>query len=308
MSEDQADERSVHHDVGSFAPNVPFLTQRQSVDLGPAGSLIQARDRERAARIARRPPLARDWRLWLGGALVVAAFALGFVCIRVVENPAASRQILMLLIPLTCLVGVAAYAALSARFWLGQVEGDLTRQIRRERVAALELDQLRSLGWTVLHDRLVPGTEHRVGHILAGPAGLVVATVLPVLGPVRLRGEALMTGDVPLAEWFATRWWEAEHINDAMARLLNDWPWTGPMYPVALLPDDRSIWPPQLPPQPVPTPGTAGVPLAYREVAIRATGRARQWVTSMPAPLGRLAAAQLAAALEAACPPAGTRD
>jgi hypothetical protein len=295
------------HNVGTTAPNVPFLTRRQSVDLGPAGSLIQARDRERVARISRQPAVARDWRIWLGGGLTAVALALVVVCVRQWPATASSVPDLMVLMSLTALAAVCAIGSVSARFWLGQVEGDLARQITRERNAARELDLLRSLGWTVLHDRLVPGTEHRVAHVLAGPAGLMVATVLPVAGPIQHRGSALMTGDVPLGEWFAARWWEAEHINDAMAVRLGDWPWTGPIYPVALLPDDRSLRP-RLSRQDVPTPGMNGVPPAYSGVAIRATGRVRQWATAMPAPLGRLASAQLAAALEAACLPAGTRD
>ena len=100
----------------------------------------------------------------------------------------------------------------------------MSAQITRERRAARQLEALRGSGWTVLHDRLVPGTEHRVAHLLAGPAGIVVATVLPVAGPVRMRGDALMTGDVPLTEWFGARWWEAERINAAAGERLASWP------------------------------------------------------------------------------------
>jgi len=43
---------------------VPYLTPGARVDLGPAGSLIQARGWLRTARISRRPAAQRDWRLW----------------------------------------------------------------------------------------------------------------------------------------------------------------------------------------------------------------------------------------------------
>jgi hypothetical protein len=133
-----------------------------------------------------------------------------------------------------------------------------------------------------------------------------VATVLPLEGPLHRRGEALFTGDVPLVEWFAARWWEAETINAAMGERLATWPWEGPIYPVALFPDQPGRprpRPRRRRPQPAPA-----FPLAYAGVAIRAAGRVREWLTAMPAPLGRLAAAQLAAELEAVCPPAATRD
>lgn len=192
----------------------------------------------------------------------------------------------------------------------------MSRQIDRERRAARQLDTLRGLGWTVLHDRLVPGTEHRVALVLAGPAGLVAATVLPVAGSVRLRGSALVTGDQPLAEWFATRWWEAEHINAALSERLPDWPWNGPIYPVALYPDDTTPTSRLLRSGRRRTQTTAAAaktpplafPLVHAGIAIRDTARVRQWATAMPAPLGRLAAARLASELEVACPPAGRRD
>jgi len=46
------------------------------VDLGPAGSLIQARRWLRTARISHRPAAQRDWRLHAAAALTAAAVAL----------------------------------------------------------------------------------------------------------------------------------------------------------------------------------------------------------------------------------------
>ena len=288
-------------DIGSFSPDVPYLSPRDAVDRGPAGSLIQARDRERAQRRAGQPPAIRDWHIWVGGAVALMAGALITRAVPLFAEKDIVGAILML-----AGVAVALIAAIVVwgRYELGGVEADLTRQITRERAAARQLDTLQSLGWTVLHDRLVPGTEHRVAHVLAGPAGLVVATVLPLTGPLHMRGQALMSGDAPLGDWFATRWWEANQIEAAMGKRLQAWKWTGPTYPVVLLPGDESAgFRLSLPSR---TP--AWFPVVHARVTIRATGLVRQWVTSLPAPLGRLAAAQLAAALEAACPPAGTRE
>jgi len=129
-----------------------------------------------------------------------------------------------------------------------------------------------------------------------------------VTGPVQMRGEALMSDGVPLTEWFATRWWEADAINAAVMVSLADWPWTGPVTPVALIPNDQGgRWRLRLLSRTT-APTASDFPLAWNGIAIRPTGQARHLVTAMPAPLGRLAAAQLAAVLEELCPPAGVRD
>jgi hypothetical protein len=73
---------------------------------------------------------------------------------------------------------------------------------------ARELKPLRGLGWTVLHDRVLPDTEHRLAHVLAGPGGVLVVSVLPAVGPLLRRDDALWTGGGPLTDWFAARWWE----------------------------------------------------------------------------------------------------
>lgn len=293
--------------IGSTAPAVPYLSPRDSSDRGPGGSLIQARARERALRIMERPTWARDWRVWVAGVLAVTALTTAGVAAHRLAAAQLSGAFLLLL---AAAAAVGAVAAVVARYRISPFEADLTQQIRRETQAARQLDSLRGLGWTVLHDRLVPGTEHRVAHLLAGPAGIVVATVLPVAGPVRHHGEALMTGDVPLTEWFAARWWEAERINAAVAERLADWPWTGPIYPLVLFPEDKPAWSQRRRRRSArtATPEAPAFPLAYASIAIRATDRARSWITAMPAPLGRLPAAQLAVEVEGLCPPAGVRD
>jgi len=175
-------------------------------------------------------------------------------------------------------------------------------QIRREQHAARELDLLRLLGWTVLHDRLAPGTEHRMAHVLAGLGGLVVATVLPVAEPLRRYGQQLYTGQVPLQEWFSTRWWEVGVLQVAVTARLAHWPWQGLAYPIALMPDDAVQRAGQV------APGMLRYPRAQDGVRIRGSGTVRAFVLALPASLGRLAAAELGAAVQAACPPAGARE
>jgi len=192
--------------------------------------------------------------------------------------------------------------AVQARYRQGPVEAELSTQIRREQHSARELDLLRPLGWTVLHDRLAPGTEHRMAHVLAGPGGLVVATVLPVVEPLRRYGQQLYTGQVPLQEWFTTRWWEAQTLQAAVTARLAHWPWQGLAYPLALMPDDA------VPPAGQVAPGMLRYPRAQDGVRIRGSGTVRAFVQALPASLGRLAAAELGAAVQGACPPAGVQD
>jgi hypothetical protein len=212
--------------VGTFGPRVPYMTTRDGVNQGPAGSLAQARERAFALRCASRPPAGRDWRLWVGGGLAVLALLL-----------LASGGVGGLV-----LGGLAAAVALALRYpryRRGVLETKLGRQIGRERRVARELEPLRGLGCTVLHDRVLPDTEHRLAHVLAGPGGVLVVSVLPATGPLLCRDDALWTGGAPLTDWFAARWWEVNRLHAALARRLSRWPWAGPVYPVAVLPEDR---------------------------------------------------------------------
>ena len=77
--------------AAGYGPRVPYLTPGARVDLGPAGSLIQARGWLRTARISGRPAAQRDWRLWTAAALTAAAvalLALGSGCCRPRSPPA----------------------------------------------------------------------------------------------------------------------------------------------------------------------------------------------------------------------------
>ena len=190
---------------------------------------------------------------------------------------------------------------MQARYRQGPVAAELSTQIRREQHSARELDLLRPLGWTVLHDRLAPGTEHRLAHVLAGPGGLVVATVLLVAEPLRRYGQQLYTGQVPLQQWFTTRWWEVQALQAAVTARLAHWPWQALAYPIALMPDDAGPPAGQVPP------GMLRYPRGQDGVPIRGSGTVRAFVQAVPASLGRLAAAELGAAVQAACPPAGVQ-
>jgi hypothetical protein len=275
--------------AAGYGPRVPYLTPGARVDLGPAGSLIQARGWPRTARISGRPAAQRDWRLHAAAAVTAAAVALLALGVGMLSAAVATGQLVgwllgLLVVPAGGLGGIAAVGAVQARYRQGPVEAQLSTQIRREQHSARELDLLRPLGWTVLHDRLAPGTEHRLAHVLAGPGGLVVATVLPVADPLRRYGQQLYTGQVPLQEWFTTRWWEAWTLQAAVTARLAHWPWRGLAYPIALLPDDA------VPPAGQVPPGMLRYPRAQDGVRIRGSGTVRSFVQALPASLGRLAA------------------
>jgi len=293
--------------AAGYGPRVPYLTPGGRVDLGPAGSLIQARGWLRTARISHRPAAQRDWRLWAAAALTAAAVALLALGVGLLSAAIASGQLVgwvlgLLVVLAGGLGGIGAVGAVQARYRRGPVEAELGTQIRREQRSARELDLLRPLGWTVLHDRLLPGTEHRMAHVLAGPGGLVVATVLPVTEPLRRYGQQLYTGEVPLQEWFSTRWWEVGTLQAAVTARLAHWPWQGLAYPIALMPADA------VQPAGKVAPGMLRYPDAQDGVRIRGSGTIRAFVQALPASLGRLAAAELGAAVQAACPPAGARE
>jgi len=145
--------------AAGYGPRVPYLTPGARVDLGPAGSLIQARGWLRTARISGRPAAQRDWRLHAAAALTAAAVALLALGVGLLSAAIAAGHLVGWLLGLLIVLagglgGIAAVGAVQARYRQGPVEAELSTQIRREQHLARELDLLRPLGWTVLHDRL----------------------------------------------------------------------------------------------------------------------------------------------------------
>ena len=119
---------------------------------------------------------------------------------------------------------------------------------------------------------------------------------------MRRYGRQLYTGEVPLQEWFTTRWWEAWTLQAAVTARLVHWPWRGLAYPLALMPDDAMQPVGQVPP------GMLRYPRGQDGVRIRGSGTVRAFVQAVPASLGRLAAAELGAAVQAVCPPAAVQQ
>lgn len=299
-------EKAGRGDAGKIVPRVPHLPPREGADRGVAGSLVQLRERERAQRLADRRPAAHDWRLYTAGVMVAGAATAAITGWRLLDTSATG--LLLLVISVTTLAGALLVAM--ARYEPGDVERDVAGAVRREKYAARELEKLRGLGWTVMHDRLVPGTEHRLSHVLVGPAGIIIASVAPSRDALRLGGETLYAGATPLDEWFATRWWEAETLNAATTEHLNAWSWQGPVFPLVIVDEQRfgaPRWRWGISKRRT-VAAVPGHPLIYTRIAIRDVEQIRRWVTALPAPLGALTSAQLAATIEDLCAPAATRE
>ena len=127
--------------AAASAPRVPYLTPGARVDLGPAGSLVQARGWLRTARISRRPAAQRDWRLWTAAALTAAAVALLAVGVGMLSAAIATGHLVGWLLGLLVVLagglgGIAAVVAVQARYRQGPVEAELGTQIRREQHSA----------------------------------------------------------------------------------------------------------------------------------------------------------------------------
>ncbi len=98
---------------------------------------------------------------------------------------------------------------------LDPVESSQAAKWRRgaegERRTARLLAPLRHLGWTVLHDRRIPGSAANVDHLVIGPSGVWVVDSkawrgrIKVLGDGRLwYGRRCLNGDLRVLRWEAS--------------------------------------------------------------------------------------------------------
>lgn len=274
--------------IAHSTPRPPFLPTTARTEAGPAGSLLQARARARALREARQKPWRRDRRVQL---LALAGAAL--VCwwgVLLVDG-VGPLQVLITLVLLAVTVAAAVRVAGSRR--PSALEVDLSRQINRTHATATALDELTASGWVVLHDRLLTGTEHRLAHVLAAPIGVVLVTEIPEHGPLRLAPNGVLhSGDVVLADWLDTRWWEADYLQIILTQELAHWPWNGAVIPVLVAPDSAAL--------PLP-PVIAGA-------TVRTASQLVPWLGTLPQPLSRLAVAHLAETLREQCEPAAVDE
>ena len=290
--------------LGSFGPRVAPGASPPRRDLGPGGSLLAEARRARATSMAARPRLTRP-RVLFGASTGVGLLAV--VLLAAVGGVAG--VVAGVLVVLLAATGVVA----GVRMWLEQTtaEARLTERARTEQRLAAELETLTASGWVLLHDRVLPGGNHRVAHLAVGPAGVFVVTPLPS-GPLSMVGHQvdeedyreLYAGSLHLGSWLRTRRWEVEQLEPAIANALEDTVWTGPTVPVVVqLPPPR-WWPrrraadtqvPEMPP-------------TWSGVEVRPLSAVAETLRGLPSPLSRTAVASLATSIGRLCPPAGLDD
>lgn len=270
-------------------PIVPEVPDRPHVDRGVGGSLYEAADRIDAERTL--PPARRDPLSLVAGLLGAVVVAL---VVWIVLRPW-SVAITAVAIAAAILVGGLVILAV-----LG-IRGPLPPAERLREEARLEERVARQLAlppqWRLLSDRVLPGTEHRVPFLLVGPAGVLVASLLP-RGPYgEVDGGGLVAGEDELSPWIATRRWEASHLCE---RLMNStegrFTFSGPVYILAL-----AVHPPALadpPLQPEPPRIIEGL------TAVRTPAACRGLLASLPAVLPAQIVDDLEAQVNRLCPPA----
>lgn len=278
--------------LGSYAPSGPAST-RAGKDRGPGGSLLQEAQRRRELRRAGWPA----WRVRAVPVLLPTSALLLVATIVALTQDAAP----------VALAAVALTAVILTGLWLLLGQSDpgerrLRHQASLERRSAGPLEILTGYGWTVLHDRRLPGGEHRLAHVLVGPGGVVVVTPLPAPRPYRIVNNQLLAAGHVLGPWFKARRWEINTLTEAIAAQLPD-AWSCSVAPFAVTP------PPPGPAWPWRTVVDALDPAQaltlWDGICIQEPHEVVNTVLSLPAPLPRVAAAQLAAVVEALCPPAG---
>lgn len=282
--------------IAHSTPRPPFLPTTARAEAGPAGSLLQARARARALREARQTPWRHDRRVQL---LAAAGAALMCWWVVLLLNGVGPLQVLITLALLALTVAAAVRVAGIRR--PSALEEDLTQAINAAHATATALVELTASGWVVLHDRLLTGTEHRLAHILVGPIGVVLVTEIPEPrrghGPVRLAPNGVLhSGDVVLADWLDTRWWEADYLQIILTQELAHWPWNGAVIPVLVTPGPAS--------------SSAALPLppVIAGATVRTASQLVPWLGTLPQPLSRLAVAHLAETLREQCEPAAVDE
>jgi len=214
---------------------------------------------------------------------------------------------------LLVLSALALSAAAAQRAYHRPVtEARLATQARNERRVAVELDGLAMSGWVLLHDRVLPGGEHRVAHVVVGPPGVFIVAPIPDTGPLRIvgtvdgdhDGRELYAGPLHLGLWLNTRRWELEQLEPAIASGLDDMVWTGPTAGIAVLtPAAAPWWQPRRKNTDVPD-----MPYEWNGIEFRPLSILVATLMGLPSTLDRPAVASLAGVVERLCPPAGRVD
>ncbi len=106
----------------------------------------------------------------------------------------------------------------ASRFFRSPPEIESWREdAEAERHAARALERLARAGYTVLHDRALPGSASNIDHLVIGPSGAWVVETDAHRGPLRQNRAGLWAGKVPLHPRLELVAWMGEEITDQLA-------------------------------------------------------------------------------------------
>jgi hypothetical protein len=170
-------------------------------------------------------------------------------------------------------------------FLCGAAEANRLRvRARAARETARALETLRGGGYVVFHDRVIAGTSEVLDHILAGPPGLVLVQAHPVTRLHRDEAGVLHDAGAPFPAELGAVSFQAQQVLTAVAQRLPGWQLI--CYPALSIVGAAGwrAWPGE--------PASMFMP---RQLC--------WWARTLPAPLAPIHVADLALAVDDACPP-----
>jgi hypothetical protein len=273
---------------------------REGIDLGVAGSLVQARARLRVQHRADLGPAYRD-KITVAAAVVLLACAVaGGVVIGGGRLP--GPTILTVLLVMVLVVGLGGSAwVLVVRNGPTPAERNLTTAITAEQRAGRDLVAgLAGTAWVLFHDRRLPHSEHRVPFLAVGPAGVALIGVVPAGPYLILTPTGVKAGDDELTSgWLPARLWEARYLMRQLSGIATrDLRFTGPVIPMAVEGHPRA--------EKIPVGWSAVPPYQIDQYQIRRPAVLGQYLTYLPAIFAPHHVTQLARLVDEHCPPAPT--
>lgn len=180
-------------------------------DIWSAGASAQAEyERRLGEHRARASQSGGGWLIAMGLGLAVALALLA---------PVAGVVVFM---PIVGLAGPMLLAGLLMRtVFVPQGTSAWGVGAQGERLTAIALDQLRSEGFVVLHDRLIPGSAANIDHIVIGPPGVAVVETKSYRGTIRVYGgDVFIRGYRRTDKTVSAAKRQARVVNQALGREL----------------------------------------------------------------------------------------
>jgi hypothetical protein len=128
--------------------------------------------------------------------------------------PVGGHEANVLALLVACFVAIA----LARAFWGPREEtGAWRKGAEGEERLGRRLQKLEQHGFRVLHDRLVPGSQANVDHLVIGPTGVFAVDAKNYSGKLTLSKGTLWHGRHPLTKTLAVTRWEAERVSQSLS-------------------------------------------------------------------------------------------